>query len=97
MRLIYGEGHYQLPPEGVVRFGRNPDNEIILNNPIISRYHANIQIDCGRATLFDCGSKNGTFIKGERDLDPVPEEGVELNVGLSFWIAGLEVEVIADE
>jgi DNA-binding winged helix-turn-helix (wHTH) protein len=46
--------------------GRDPDAEIYLDSPGVSRRHALITIAAGRATIADLGSKNGTFVGEER-------------------------------
>ena len=51
--------------EGEHVLGRDPDVEIFLNSPGVSRRHALIKISAGRATIEDLGSKNGTFV-GDR-------------------------------
>jgi len=50
-----------------VRLGRELDNDVVLPDPRVSRYHA--QIDCvgGAFTLRDLGSRNGTRV-GERPV-----------------------------
>ena len=42
--------------------GRDPNVEIYLDSPGVSRRHAMITIAAGRATIADLGSKNGTFV-----------------------------------
>ena len=46
--------------------GRDPDVEIFLNSPGVSRRHALIRISAGAATIEDLGSKNGTLVGDER-------------------------------
>jgi ABC transport system ATP-binding/permease protein len=49
-----------------LRIGRAPDNEIVLDSPAVSRYHAKLVWDGGaQPTLSDLGSTNGTFVNGE--------------------------------
>jgi DNA-binding winged helix-turn-helix (wHTH) protein len=45
--------------------GRDPDVEIYLDSPGVSRRHARITIAADRATIEDLGSKNGTFVGGQ--------------------------------
>ena len=52
--------------EGEHVLGRDPDVEIFLNAPGVSRRHALIKISAGRATIEDLGSKNGTFVGNQR-------------------------------
>lgn len=55
----------------VLRLGRAPDNEIVLEAPGVSRYHASLTYTNGaQPTLTDLGSTNGTFVNGEPVLQP---------------------------
>lgn len=49
-----------------VRIGRSADNEVRIDNPALSRYHASIEAVAGIHLLKDFGSQNGTFVNGER-------------------------------
>ena len=48
--------------EGVLRIGRSPDSDIVLEQPIISWNHATLRNESGRWMLEDCGSRNGTAV-----------------------------------
>ena len=50
--------------------GRDPELEIFLDSPGVSRRHALIRIDGGEATIEDLGSKNGTFVANTRVKAP---------------------------
>ena len=52
--------------EGTHVLGRDPDVEILLDAPGVSRRHAVITIAGGSATIEDLGSKNGTLVGNER-------------------------------
>ncbi|MDE0890460.1 MAG: FHA domain-containing protein, partial [Phycisphaerales bacterium] len=47
-----------------LRIGRDPDSEIVLPYPSVSRRHARIQFEAGRWLLIDAGSRHGTFLNG---------------------------------
>ncbi|MEM9353859.1 MAG: SpoIIE family protein phosphatase [Planctomycetota bacterium] len=49
--------------------GRSPDCDVILDVAAVSRHHATIQRADGRASLKDMGSRNGTYINGQRVQD----------------------------
>ncbi len=55
-----------LPRHGEVLIGRAPDAEVRLEDAAVSRQHAIISLDGGRATIRDLGSQNGTHIDGVR-------------------------------
>ncbi len=46
--------------------GRASDNDLILNKAGVSRYHAVIHRDATRFNIEDLGSRNGTFVNGEK-------------------------------
>ena len=46
--------------------GRNPDSQVILDVPGVSRRHACIAIGEGGTRISDLGSKNGTIVGGHR-------------------------------
>jgi DNA-binding winged helix-turn-helix (wHTH) protein len=52
--------------EGEHVIGRDPNVEIYLDAPGVSRRHAQIKIAAARATIEDLGSKNGTFVGNQR-------------------------------
>jgi DNA-binding winged helix-turn-helix (wHTH) protein len=50
--------------------GRGGDASVWLDVPGVSRHHARIVVRRGEATLEDLGSKNGTYVRGERVTIP---------------------------
>jgi len=50
---------------GVNTIGREPTCAVCINDPSVSRGHARIVVDEGRATLEDLNSKNGTQVMGQ--------------------------------
>ena len=42
--------------------GRDPDVEVLVSSPLVSRRHARITLSGGEARLEDLGSKNGTLV-----------------------------------
>ncbi len=55
----------------VIRLGRAPDNDFVLDAPSVSRYHALFSYAEGvQPIITDLGSTNGTFINGEPVTEP---------------------------
>jgi pSer/pThr/pTyr-binding forkhead associated (FHA) protein/DNA-binding CsgD family transcriptional regulator len=55
------------PPEGsayAIRIGRARDNDVVLDDTLASRYHAELIPRGARAEIRDCGSANGTRVNG---------------------------------
>lgn len=50
--------------------GRDPSNDLVLEDASLSRNHARITLDGGEAVLEDLGSRNGTLLNGDRLLGP---------------------------
>ena len=51
----------------VVTIGRSLENEVVINDPKVSRHHLQvIQHDDGHFTLADFGSTNGTYVNGQK-------------------------------
>src|SRR5690348_7531466 len=78
--------------EGVVRLGRAEDNDVVVASPHISEHHAEIAWDGTRHLIRDLGSKNGSFVNGER-LSPsrTPSEKRALTDGDEVVLAGVRL------
>lgn len=51
---------------GLNTIGRDPADTIAIDAPEVSRHHARIVVQGDHVMLEDLGSKNGTFLRGER-------------------------------
>jgi pSer/pThr/pTyr-binding forkhead associated (FHA) protein len=49
-----------------LRIGRMPENDVVLDNLGVSRFHARLLLEDGRVVLEDAGSENGCFVNGAR-------------------------------
>jgi DNA-binding winged helix-turn-helix (wHTH) protein len=68
--------------EGENILGRLDDGVAWLESPTVSRRHARILVSGGRAKLEDLGSKNGTFLRGQRLTSPAGlSDGDEILLG----------------
>lgn len=66
-RLVWDDQRLALH-EGEWVLGRDPDADVYLDSPSVSRRHALIRIAGREATVEDLGSRNGTFV-GPRRID----------------------------
>ena len=49
----------------IVKIGRNPQNDVVINDQFVSGTHCQIiQDDRGNCTLIDTNSSNGTYVNG---------------------------------
>jgi DNA-binding winged helix-turn-helix (wHTH) protein len=80
--LSSGEGDFRLR-EGENVLGREAGLAVRIDRPGVSRHHACIRVEGGRATLTDLGSKNGTFVRDARIAAPtLLQDGDEIRLGL---------------
>lgn len=67
--------------QDVVRLGRVSDNDLVLYEPGVSRYHCEILKDPEHYTLHDVGSSNGTMLNNVLTTEAVLAEGDHIQVG----------------
>jgi DNA-binding winged helix-turn-helix (wHTH) protein len=81
LRLIY-QGREVALRSGENILGRCDDAVAWIDSPAVSRRHARILVSGGSATLEDLGSRNGTYLRGEKIAAPSPlADGDEIRVG----------------
>ncbi|MCX7702781.1 MAG: sigma 54-interacting transcriptional regulator [Planctomycetota bacterium] len=67
--------------EGVVRIGRGQDNDIVVSEVRVSRYHCRLEKTENGWEIVDLGSRNGTFVNGRSIMRKVLLDGDEIRVG----------------
>src|SRR5690348_712068 len=50
------------PRDGRLTIGRDEGNDLVLADPVVSRFHAELTVRDGRAAVRDLGSRNGTRV-----------------------------------
>jgi len=73
-----------LGPDPVL-IGRDPQNDVVLDDRRVSRKHAEVRLRLGRYTLYDLQSTNGTYVNGRRVAEKVLEDQDKISIG------GLEI------
>jgi pSer/pThr/pTyr-binding forkhead associated (FHA) protein len=61
--------------ESVVNIGRRLENQLVIDDPRISRNHAQLRAIKGRFVIFDLNSTGGTFVNGQRTSQSVMYPG----------------------
>jgi Tol biopolymer transport system component len=54
-----------------ITIGRTSDNDIVLDDNMVSRHHARLELQANTYVLTDLGSANGTWVNGRRISAPV--------------------------
>src|SRR5262245_46803744 len=76
----------------VVTIGRDPDADVFLDNPGVSRNHAKIEKTSSGFVVEDLGSANGTYVNDEPIQRRTISNDEVLRIGkFSLWL-GLEDE-----
>lgn len=95
--VMFPEGETVIPLRGErYRIGRGGDNEIVLEEPTVSRYHAVLELSGEGAVLRDQGSSYGTWIEGLRQSSWVLKGGERVRFGkrleAMYLVNGEDVE-----
>ena len=73
-------------PAKALRIGRVPDNDVVLSDLNVSRYHAELRKSpAGSYEIVDLGSHNGTFVNGQRVTSQVLTEHDLVSIGSSTF------------
>jgi len=81
--LLIGAGKRTVLSGERVLAGRSRDCELVLDDPNISRRHAEFRREGGRWVVADLGSTNGIKVNGKRVRQATLERGDEVELGLS--------------
>jgi len=75
----------------IIRIGRALDNDIILDDRRVSRYHAQLRQRYGRFLLHDLGSTGGTTVNG------FPVQEIVLHAGDTISLSGIDIIYAEDK
>ena len=73
-----------------ISVGRDPKNDIVLDDRRVSRRHAEVRLRLGRYTLYDLQSTNGTFVNGRRIAEMVLSDEDRITIGGAELVVRLE-------
>ncbi len=89
--ISFGEKNY-------LTFGRDPSNDIVIEVPTVSQYHAQVERIGQRYRAKDLNSSNGTFVNDQRIEGEVwLSSGDSIRIGPYRFIAGAETFAQVDE
>ncbi len=72
----------EFPLVGALTIGRDPDCQIVIPNPTVSKHHARLYAQAGDWFVEDTGSTNGTLLNDEPLLAPTRvKTGDRLSIG----------------
>lgn len=61
--------------------GRSADNDVVVDDPLVSRHHARISQQNGQYVIVDSGSSNGTVVNGNKVQTQVLSPGAVIKLG----------------
>jgi pSer/pThr/pTyr-binding forkhead associated (FHA) protein len=67
-----------------ITIGRSSDNDVVIDDPAVSRHHAEVAFESGMSTVHDLGSSNGTIVDGERVMQGNLVAGTSIKIGNSL-------------
>ncbi len=86
-----GSVHREVPlTADPITVGRDPKNDIVLDDRRVSRRHAEVRLRLGRYTLYDLQSTNGTFVNGRRIAEMVLSDDDRITIGGAELVVQLE-------
>lgn len=78
--LLHGKQPILLQSE-IINIGRSRDNQIVIDDKAVSRYHLQLRLRFGRYTLFDAQSQTGTFVNDVRIKEHNLQTGDVIRIG----------------
>lgn len=67
--------------KSVIKMGRDPGNDIMVDDKKSSREHAKLKLEDGKFVLYDLASSNGTFVNGTKIQNQSLMDGDEVSIG----------------
>lgn len=81
----------------ITTIGREMDNDLVLQNSLISRYHAEIRYEESQYVIHDLGSTGGTSVNGEKIQTHILFSGDTIQLAHDQIIFLLATASIADQ
>ena len=65
----------------ITHIGRKADNDMVIKEASVSRFHAQIRVENGRFVLYDLNSRNGTIVNKTRVKELRLKPGMLIHFG----------------
>ncbi|MDY6846033.1 MAG: FHA domain-containing protein [Chloroflexota bacterium] len=79
--IVGGTDNFALE-KSVIDIGRHSNNDLILDEPHVSRHHAQLRAINKRYVIFDVGSTGGLFINGKQISQATLQPGDVIRIGM---------------
>jgi len=85
-----------MPASGELVIGRGPDAALSVDDPLVSRAHAQLLVVPDGLRLSDLGSRHGTLINGERVTEPrLVSSGDAISIGNALLVVRRPIRIAA--
>jgi hypothetical protein len=88
--LIINGGRHQALENPVITIGRADSNQLVLDNPQVSRVHAQLRAIGGSFHIFDLDSTCGTLVNGREIQQAILRSGDVIDIGGMSLVYGQE-------
>jgi pSer/pThr/pTyr-binding forkhead associated (FHA) protein len=93
--IVDGTGIFPLN-QAVVNIGRRTDNHLVIDDPRVSRVHAQLRAIKGRFVIFDLDSTGGTFVNDQRVIQGILFPGDVISLAGVPLVFGQETAVFGE-
>ncbi len=95
-QLIINETHHIELSKTMINIGRNRQNDIVLDDPYVSRHHIQLRLRDGIYMLFDVNSQSGTYVNGVQVKEHRLQTGDVIQMGHTIIIYAQDSETEGD-
>ena len=81
-------------PRTPMSIGRDPSNDLVLPDAMVSRRHAVVELRAGQFYLRDCNSSNGSLVNGDRVNERSLRDGDLVAIGTARLLFREDVEAL---
>ncbi len=86
--------HEMLLPRTPMSIGRDPSNDLVLPDAMVSRRHAVVELRGGQFYLRDCNSSNGSLVNGDKVNERSLRDGDLVAIGTARLLFREDVEAL---